>query len=162
MTTSKFIAAIGATMVLAASAGAQTVQSSAGARIVAPLQVSNQTALYFGTIAPSVDSADTVLVAASGARTCGDALTCLTSDHTAAAFQVTGDPNRSYTIELPTSIDISSGDDSMTVDNFAGSKASGTLVAGQDSFAVGGRLNVGANQASGEYTGAFTVSVNYQ
>ncbi len=149
-------------LAFAATATAQEVQSDAGAEIVAPLQVQNRTALYFGTIAPSIDSADTVLVSPAGAKECGAELTCLSDDHTAAAFAVTGDPERSYTIELPTSIEITSGDDSMLVNNFLGSKTNGVLTSGADSFTVGGTLNVGANQASGEYTGAFTVSVNYQ
>ena len=162
MTKLKLIAAAAGAFMIAGAASAQEAQSDAGALIVAPLQIANQAALYFGTIAPSITDADTVIVSAAGAKTCGAALTCLSDDHTAAAFLVTGDPDRAYTIELPSSIEIASGDNSMIVDNFAGSQASGTLTAGEDSFTVGGRLNVGANQASGEYTGAFTVAVNYQ
>lgn len=50
----------------------------------------------------------------------------------------------------------------MDVDNFTGSKANGTLTSGADSFTVGGTLDVAANQAAGEYTGTFTVTVEYQ
>lgn len=151
------------TAILPIAAHAANVSADAGAKIVAPLQISNSTALYFGTIAPSLTTADTVVVAPSGSKSCGAELTCLTDDHTAAAFNVTGEANASYTIDLPSSITISNGaGGTMTVDNFAGSKSNGTLVSGQDNFTVGGSLGVSANQATGEYTGTFTVAVNYQ
>lgn len=158
----QLLAAVAAAAALAAPTYAVTADSSAGAEIVAPLQISNTTALYFGTIAPSLTSADTVVVAANGAKSCGAELTCLTEDHTAAAFAVTGEADLSYGITLPTSVSISNGTQSMTVNAFSGSQTSGTLVSGNDTFTVGGTLNVAANQAAGEYTGTFTVTVEYQ
>lgn len=148
---------------LSGQAFAADVSADAGAKIIAPLQISNSTALYFGTIAPSLTSADEVVVTPAGAKSCGAELTCLTDDHTAAAFNVSGEADASYTIELPRSINITNGaGGSMVVDSFAGSKSNGTLVSGADSFTVGGTLAVSANQPSGEYTGTFTVSVEYQ
>lgn len=158
----KILAFAAAAAVVAGGAYAADVDSSAGAKIIAPLQVSNATALYFGTVAPSLTAADTVVVSPAGAKTCGAELTCLTDDHTAAAFNVTGEADKSYTITLPNSISISNGTETMDVDNFTGSKASGTLTSGADSFTVGGTLDVAANQAAGEYTGTFTVTVEYQ
>jgi len=156
------LAAAGAAM-LAGAAIAADADSTAGAEIIAPLQISNSAALYFGTIAPSLTAGDTVVVSAAGAKSCGAELTCLTDDHTAAQFDVTGEADASYTISLPTSVSISNGAGAnMTVDNFTGSKATGTLVSGSDSFNVGGTLDVAANQATGEYTGTFTVTVEYQ
>ena len=38
---------------------------------------------------------------------------------------------------------------------------SGTLVAGTATVNVGGTLNVGLNQAAGNYTGTYPVTVNY-
>ena len=38
----------------------------------------------------------------------------------------------------------------------------GTLLNGNDSFTVGGTLDVAAMQAAGKYTGSFTVAVEYQ
>jgi hypothetical protein len=150
---------------LALFAGAQAadVTSEAGAKIVAPLQVENITALYFGTIAPSLTQADGVLVAPDGSKECGQALTCLSDDHTAAAFQVSGADGFSYTIDLPNEAIIrnANGDD-MKIENFAGSKGNGTLANGQDDFTVGGYLNVAANQPEGDYTGTFVVTVEYQ
>ena len=142
---------------------AADVSSSAGADIIAPLQITNSAALYFGTIAPSLTTADQVVVTSSGTRSCGSELTCVTADHTAAGFSVTGEADYVYNITLPTSISISNGGGgSMTVDTFTGSKASGTLVSGSDTFNVGGTLSVTANQPTGEYTGTFSVTVEYQ
>ena len=156
------------TLALAASLTSTAVQAAdvsadAGAKIVAPLQIQNSTALYFGTIAPSLTANDTVIVSPAGAKNCGAELTCLTDDHTAAAFQVSGEAGTAYTIELPNSITISNGaGGEMIVNDFTGSKANGQLVSGQDDLTVGGKLGVAANQATGEYTGTFVVAVSYQ
>ncbi|MEM8616153.1 MAG: DUF4402 domain-containing protein [Pseudomonadota bacterium] len=149
--------------ILPAQSLAAEVSSDAGAKIIAPLQIANSTALYFGTVAPSLTAADDVVVSAAGGKTCGSELTCLTNDHTAAAFMVTGEADKTYTISLPSSVTIANGaGGTMSIDQFTGSKAGGTLVSGTDTFTVGGTLNVAANQATGEYTGTFVVSVDYQ
>ncbi|MEM9939509.1 MAG: DUF4402 domain-containing protein [Pseudomonadota bacterium] len=163
MTKLKLLALASAAALISAPALAADANSSAGAEIVSPLQVTNTTALYFGTIAPSFTNGDTVVVSTAGAKACGSELTCLTADHTAAAFSVAGEADQTYTITLPSSVAISNGSGgSMTVDAFTGSKSTGTLVAGTDTFTVGGQLNVAANQATGEYTGTFAVTVEYQ
>lgn len=147
----------------AGAANAAEVDAGAGAKIIAPLDISKTTDLYFGTIAPSLTQNDAVTVAADGSRQCGPALTCLTADHTAAAFAVTGEADAVYTISLPTAIKIANDTgEAMTVSDFTSSKASGTLAAGRDVFSVGGKLAVAALQAAGRYTGTFTVAVEYQ
>jgi hypothetical protein len=157
------IAAAVSGMAITAGAKAADVTSEAGAKIVAPLQIENVTALYFGTIAPSLTQADGVLVAPDGSKECGPALSCLSDDHTAAAFQVSGADGQAYTIALPTETTIRNTDgDEMVIENFSGSKANGTLASGQDDFTVGGYLNVAANQPEGDYTGTFVVTVEYQ
>jgi len=152
-----------ASFAAATSAQAQSADAGAGAKIVAPLEISNVTDLYFGTIAPSTSIADTVTVSADGSRLCGPALTCLTADHTAAAFAVTGEADAFYTISLPTEIQIvNDNGTAMRVANFAGSKAGGQLLSGEDAFTIGGTLNVGVRQEAGRYAGSFTVAVEYQ
>lgn len=159
----KLVAVASVAALMTSPAFAADANSNAGADIIAPLQVANTAPLYFGTIAPSTTASDTVIVAHGGGKTCGSNLTCLTNDHTAAAFTVTGEADQSYTITLPSSVDITNGSGgTMTVNGFGGSKASGTLTAGTDSFTVGGTLTVAANQASGEYNGTFAVTVEYQ
>jgi len=144
----KLLSAVAVASLMTGAAFAAEVESKAGAKIVAPLQISNVTALYFGTVAPSLTAADKVVVSPAGAKTCGAELTCLTDDHTAAQFKVTGEAD--------------GNGDSMIVADFKGSKSNGTLVSGADDFTVGGTLAVEANQATGDYTGTFTVAVEYQ
>ncbi len=147
----------------AGAASAATADAGAGAKIVAPLEITRTADLYFGTIAPSTTVGDKVAVAADGSRQCGPALTCLTSDHTAAAFAVTGEADAIYTISLPTKIEIvNANGTAMLVSAFSGSKANGQLLSGADSFTVGGTLDVGVRQEAGRYKGSFTVAVEYQ
>ncbi len=159
----KLASLVAALALASAPAVAVEADSDAGAKIVAPLQIKNVAPLYFGTIAPSLTVADVVAVSAAGVLNCGVELTCFTSDQTAAAFDVTGAVDAAYTIDLPTDIKIENGQgDTMRVTKFEGSKAIGTLSNGQDRFTVGGILEVGANQATGDYKGTFTVAVEYQ
>lgn len=159
----KLFSAVAAVSMMTNAAVAAEVESKAGAKIVAPLQVSNVSALYFGTVAPSLTADDKVVVSPAGAKTCGAELTCLSDDHTAAKFEVTGQAEASYTIDLPSTIRIANGNgESMTVTDFQGSKTSGKLSSGADDFTVGGTLAVAANQAAGDYTGTFTVAVEYK
>lgn len=152
-----------ASLAAATSANAQSADAGAGAKIIAPLEIANVTDLYFGTIAPSTTVADTVVVAADGSRKCGPALTCLTADHTAAAFAVTGEADAFYTISLPREINIvNEAGTAMRVADFTGSKTGGQLLSGEDSFTVGGTLDVGVRQEAGKYKGSFTVAVEYQ
>jgi hypothetical protein len=157
------VATVLASLAAATSANAQSADAGAGAKIIAPLEISNVTDLYFGTIAPSTSVADTVTVLADGSRKCGPALTCLTADHTAAAFAVTGEADAFYTISLPGEIKIvNENGTAMRVADFNGSKTGGQLLSGEDSFTVGGTLDVGVRQEAGKYTGSFTVAVEYQ
>ena len=60
------VATVLASLAVATSANAQSADAGAGAKIIAPLEISNVTDLYFGTIAPSTTVADTVVVMAQG------------------------------------------------------------------------------------------------
>ena len=60
------IATAFASLAAATSAQAQSADAGAGAKIIAPLEISNVTDLYFGTIAPSTTVADKVVVLADG------------------------------------------------------------------------------------------------
>jgi hypothetical protein len=157
----------GAVALLALTAGAPALaaeaEGEAGAYIVAPLEIERLNDLYFGAIAASSTQSDKVTVSPDGNRKCGPALTCLTADHTAAEFGVTGESSAFYTIDLPNEITIASPTGAtMRVMEVTGSKANGQLLSGQDSFTVGGTLEVAAQQEPGLYTGAFTVAVEYQ
>jgi len=75
-----------------------------------------------------------------------------------------------YHIQGVSNITLNSGGNHMTVSNFLpysvnnnGSSTLGLipLLGGTDSLKVGGTLNVGNNQAPGNYSGTFSVTVTY-
>ena len=151
-----------ATLALGTQAQAATATASATAKILAPVQLTKTSDLAFATIVTGT-VADTVVVSAAGARTCGSNLTC-SGSVTAAAFNVAGTASTSYAITLPGTVTISSGSDTMSVNTFTSSKAGNTSTlnaSGADSFSVGATLAVGASQAAGNYSGSFSVAVDY-
>ncbi len=162
MTILKKLAIASVATLVTGAAFAADVSNDAGATIGSALAIKATDALEFGLIIPG-DNTGNVTLSADGARRCDPALTCLGNDHQEANYTVTGEDAQSYTISLPQdTVELKSGNDRMKIGEFSGSKASGTLVSGQDTFSVGGVLTVGANQPAGRYTGSFTVSVNYQ
>ncbi len=120
--------------------------------------------LVFGRfVSPS--STGSIAVDASGVRTC-HLVTCLdTPAPQAASFSVSGEPSRVYSITVDDSAELA-GDNSSTmlVNEFEDSKAGIGMLGtdGSDSFSVGGQLNVEAGQTAGNYSGSFTVMINYQ
>lgn len=161
-----------ATASIVALLGAPTVahavaqNATASAKIVAPLLISNTAGLRFGDIAPHLSNSGTVEIETDSDKVCDANLTCFTTSPTgAAAYTVTGYADAVYDISVPASVTLngsgSSAGQSMTA-TLVGSKASGTLVSGTDNFTVGGTLTVGANQAVGDYSGTYIVTVTYQ
>ncbi len=161
MKTSMIKAAIAVTafagLGVATSAQAATANADARATILAPVIVTNTSALDFGLIAAG--PASSVTVSTAGARTCGAGLVC-TGATTAANFTVVGVVGQTVGVSVPANVTLASGTNNMTA-TLNGSAAS-ILLDGTDAFSVGGVLGVGANQAAGAYTGTFTVTVNYQ
>jgi hypothetical protein len=163
---------------VAASSGAWAQSSATGtanatATVVRPITISSSVDLAFGNVVPSgtagtltlTAASSTVATAAGGVTQPGTQAGTLT----AAVFDVAGEGSLTYSITLPATAATITGPAAatMTVDTFTGSiGATGTLSgainsAGTQSFYVGGKLHVGANQAAGNYTGTFSVTVAY-
>ena len=112
-------------------------------------------------------SGGTVVVSPAGARSQSGGVLLLGQDPgTPAQLNVVGTANATYSITLPANntVTLSDGNGhSMTVNSFVSSPpATGTLSAGgSQSIRIGATLIVGANQAPGGYSGAFSVIVNY-
>lgn len=168
----KHFKALLATVAIAAVATplahAATVTGDSSARIITPLNITAGNAgLRFGDIVPDASAAGTVAIAASnGAETC-TTVVCLTSDRGAAAFNVTGEAGKSFTVSVPSSVTLNGTEASNTGQSMsstlASSSATATLDAGgAAAFNVGGTLTVTANQAVGAYSGSFVVTVDYQ
>ncbi len=83
------------------------------------------------------------------------------------SFTLVGTPNRQTDISLPASTTISNGAQTMTINAFTsnangGGKIKLSATTGQAALIVGATLNVMANQAVGNYSGTYTVTVAFQ
>ena len=139
------------------------------AKIVAPVTVTEQDALDFGTILAPTDSAKKVkIAAANGARSVdgGDnSILVNTNKGAAGLFNVSGAENQKITIQLPDSatLNVLGGEGTpMTVNNFVSDPATElTLNGTSGQIKVGATLTVNQNQAEGDYSGDYTVTVSY-
>jgi hypothetical protein len=126
--------------------------------------------MNFGNVAVQSSTGGTVLLTPAGTRTPGGGVTlpAVTGSVSAASFDVSGTPNYTYSISLPTSTTtVTSGANEMTVDSWTSTPteaAGGTLNAsGVQTIKIGASLNVAAAQAAGTYVSGtpFEVTVNY-
>lgn len=127
-----------------------------------PIAIDRNSDLGFGSLVSA--GGGTVTVSPAGARWADGGTTLGSPAGVApASFSVSGDPGLAFSIVLPSTATLSSGSASMTVDAFTSSPAgTGTLdTAGQGEVRVGATLQVGASQASGSYSGTFSVTVAY-
>lgn len=151
--------AVAALAFTATTAEAATATGTARAKILRPITVTAVDDLQFGTIITGA-SASTVDITPAGGFTCGAGLVC-SGTNSAGSFNITGTTGQTVSIAVPASVTLNSGANSMTA-SLTSSATSAVLVANAASFTVGGSLAVGANQADGDYTGTYTVTVNYQ
>lgn len=143
--------------------------AEAGAKILAPLTVTNTAPLYFGTIVPDLAAEGTVEVSGTSStnKTC-TIVTCVTSDETLAAFTITGPRRAVVRTTRPADITIANANgDTMTVKDFTdgnGPNWSGATPLGPQGsrdIKVGATLVVAPNQPEGDYVGTFILTVEY-
>jgi len=141
---------------------AATATANASVTILAPVTITKTADLIFGSVAPTT-SAGTVVMSAAGARTGTNVTLSSTATGNAAAFNLSGDANSTFSVTLPSSTTLTGPGSSMTVNAFTSSPSStGTFNgSGAATLTVGATLAVGANQAAGSYTGTFSVTVDY-
>lgn len=144
-----------------------TASAAISATIVSPIGLEKSVDLDFGNVAAG-NSAGSVLLNPDGTRVTngGSALPNPSGNVTAAKFTVTGAPNFTYSIILPSTLQaVQNGPENMTVDSFSSDPPlTGNLGAGgSQELRVGARLNVGAYQPEGTYLSLndFIVTVNY-
>lgn len=128
----------------------------------AAIAISNTQGLTFGKFVAGAGGS--VTISAGGGRSASGGVVLVPSGAGAAAqFAVSGDANLTYVISLPAAGTLVNGANSMAVNTFTSSPSpTGTLGAGgTQTLFVGATLTVGSNQASGSYSGAFDVTVNY-
>lgn len=129
------------------------------------LAVTNTVPLAFGRFAAGAGGS--VIVSPGGVRTASGGVVLLSSGAgSAAQFTLSGEPNRTYAIGLPSAgtIVLTSGTGhSMPVQSFSSNPSgSGQLgPGGSQTIAIGATLGVAASQPVGSYSGSFQVFLNY-
>lgn len=129
------------------------------------IAIQNTQGLAFGSFVAG--SGGTITVSTSGGRSAsGGVFLIPSSTSSAAQFTVTGDANATYTIQLPGNdfVKLTGPGSDMVINDFTSSPsgAAGQLSAGgSQTLLVGGRLNVASGQSPGNYSGSFTVIVDY-
>ncbi|GAB4363270.1 MAG: hypothetical protein Kow00114_19240 [Kiloniellaceae bacterium] len=145
---------------MASSAFATDQTGNASAQIQQAISITEDTAMDFGTIA--VDgSSGTVTISAAGAVS-GPAGYTFSGSPAAGTFTASGDASTAVTISF-TAGSLTGPGAAMTLNNFT-HDAGGTPTTdgtGDLTFNVGADLGVNALQASGAYSGTYTVTVNY-
>ena len=145
-----------------------SVSTTGDVRIVQPISITKNSDLAFGTVVkPTTGTNDIVINATTGARTrtgAGDAALA-TSTSGRATFTVGGEGAQTFAVTVPATFDMTSSANTITV-TLAASGATGTLSgslgsAGTATFGVGGTFPITSAQASGNYTGTFTTTVDY-
>ena len=142
--------------------------SSAAATVYRPLSISNSTGLVFGKVVrPATGSGTVVINASTGVRTTtGNATVLNTPTPSRAIYSVTGEGGQAVSVSVPTSFVMSTTGGTVTVSLTTTASGSQTLSsalgsAGSLGFYVGGTLPVTSTTKDGNYTGTFTVTVQY-
>lgn len=160
--------AAAAVAVAPSSIAANTSASSTGV-VVTPIAISKATDMVFGKFAAVTGG--TITVSTSGARTVSGAVIGMSGTPAAAKFDVTGEPDATYSINLaaPATLDAGPGEtmafavvsDLTGANTTSGNATSGTLTGGAQSIYVGGVLTVASAQPPGTYSGSVVATVEY-
>jgi spore coat protein U-like protein len=158
-------------------AQAQTTSARAKTVVVSRLAFLNAEELEFGNLLASRTAAGTVIVSPAGVRTATGGVTLVGGLVQPARFAGRGTVNQTVLVSLTTASSTLrrvGGTETMLLDQLTiGSTPTAVLTTTPQSFRIssptgifnfpiGGRLNVNANQVPGDYTGTFTVTLNYQ
>jgi len=144
----------------ASAAHAASATGTAKAKILRQITLTNTSDLQYATVISGA-TASTVAVSTAGAATCGAGLTC-TGTTSAANFNIAGTNGAVVLVGGDASVTLNGSLGGTMTSSLSYSATSVTLGATGGSFQVGGTLSVGANQASGDYSGTFNVTANYQ
>ncbi len=136
------------------------VTGNATAQIQTAVSVIENTTMNFGNTAVDA-SGGTVTMTSSGAVS-GPAGYSFSGSPTAGAFTVTADASTAVTISF-TDGTLTGPGTAMALNNFTHNAGGTPTTDGSGSlvFNVGGDMVVNATQASGAYSGTYTVTVNY-
>ncbi|EIA08540.1 DUF4402 domain-containing protein [Flavobacterium frigoris] len=158
-----------------------TANASAGATIIVPMTLTEQNSLNFGSTNKKLGVAGSVVLSTADASrdfNGGVSGSSFGDPATNAVFNITGANDSSYAITLPSSITVMEpGSMTMTINELKirfsgaaqdiaineGSNSVSKMLnaSGNDSFRLGGKLNIGSEQLAGSYSGTYSVTVDY-
>jgi Mat/Ecp fimbriae major subunit len=156
------------------SAEAANASGSARGQIRKPVTITSTSDLNFGNVIRGATAGTVTINARTGARTRTGGTVLQGTVFSRAAFTGTASGGRlvRYTLGAPSVTLNGPGGATMTVNTFrisingAGQQTlprNATMpAAGSSSLNIGARLNVAANQADGDYTGSFALTMDYQ
>jgi len=174
-----FIAAIIMLVGFSFSAMAQTsatvTGTTAGAKLIVPMTLTQTAPLHFGTINVLLGAGGTCLLPSNSTTrvfSAGLAASTVAPLATNAAYDVTGTMNVTYAFQLLATITVTETTGTLEVMTISSLKArfngaaadaivSTLSTTGTDSFTIGGTLTVEASQVAGVYAGLFNVTVDY-
>ena len=166
------LAAGAAGMIQPASAQAADFDGTAHAAVVRPNTLVKTDDLDFGTLASGATGGTVTINAVTGARTSGGGVTPVGGGTQRAVFQGTGGLFL-ITVSGSASVTLTragGGAPAMTASLVRAASTSGggiallgatLLPSGVQTYYIGGTLTVPANQPDGDYSGTFTLTVNY-
>lgn len=160
-----------------AQTSATVTGTTAGAKLIVPMTLTQSGVLHFGTINILAGAGGTVTLPSNSTTrnfSAGVSASAVAPVATLAAYAVTGTKNVTYALTLPSTITVTE----TMVGGVGGTMSIGTLKArfngagadavtstlsegGTDNFTVGGTLTVAAAQIGGIYAGTFNVTVDY-
>lgn len=131
----------------------------------AKLSLATTSSLQFGRFAAGAGG--TITIAPNGTRSRSGGVILLSSTPTAAAYTLSErNPttvNDIVILTLPAGATLSSGTASMALSGFTSSRPPGGVLGNAtQSFSVGATLHVAPNQAAGNYSGDFPITIEYQ
>ena len=144
---------------------AATATGNASASVITPIAISETSALAFGKIDASTGGTVTVSTGGVRSKTGAVVLVSTGSTQNQGTFHVTGAGSSTYSITLPADgvVNLSDGaSHTMAVNTFVSNPSgTGTLSSGAQDVNVGATLIVASAQVAGNYSGTYSVSVDY-
>jgi hypothetical protein len=156
-------ASLGA-VVLPASAMAADTTGSGEAIIITPFAFIQVDDMDFGTVVAGTSAGTVTIDAVSGARSFGGGVVALAGTGARARFVGAGSENQTVNLTLSAPPTLSDGGSNTMVMTSLNLDGPNTRTIGPDlafDVFVGGTLAVGANQAPGNYSGSFSLTVEY-
>jgi hypothetical protein len=172
----RFAKTLASAIALCSISGTAMAASGTGtstSKVVSPIAVTQATGLNFGKFASDGSGNTIVDMDTAGAVTCMGASLCGANSPTPGTFDIVGTPGQLVDLSMPGNFFLYDGTNSVEIGNIVLSgnsvnilsyfHSNGTLNgSGALTFKVTGSLWMTAGTPAGDFSGSYTVNVNYQ